>query len=285
MGLRRWYPEDKFQTLEARMSAMRKRLGLALGAGGAKGLCHLAFLKVLDELGVRPNVIAGTSIGAIIGGFYAAGLSGAELEQELKKIGLKDLSKMALDFSMFSSSAILKGKMVEEFLKRALPVRTFEELQISLKVVATDFWKREEVVFDSGDLISAIRASSAMPFVFEPVVLQDAVLIDGGAVNPLPYDLIQSECDLTIAIDVSGVKDQPNGLVPNMLESVLSTFQIMQASIVATKMKAGPPILYVKPELRNIRALDFYRYKEILSGVEEEVDQFRERIKKYLIFP
>lgn len=261
------------------MSANRKRLGLSLGAGGAKGLCHIAFLKVLDELGMQPDVISGTSIGAIIGAFYAAGLSAAELEQGLKKIGLKDLSKMALDFSLFSYSAIMKGKGVEEFLKLALPVHTFEELEIPLKVIATDFWKREAVVFNSGDLVSAIRASIAMPFIFEPVIMQGIVFIDGGAVNPLPYDLVQSECDFTIAIDVSGVKDQPNGLVPNMLESVLSTFQIMQAAIVAAKMKAGAPDLYVKPELRNIRVLDFYRYKEILSGVEEEVDQFRERMK------
>ncbi|MBW1917519.1 MAG: patatin-like phospholipase family protein [Deltaproteobacteria bacterium] len=277
-------PENKFRTLEPRMNTVNNRLGLALGAGGAKGLCHIAFLKVLDEMGVKPHVIAGTSIGAIIGSFYAAGLSGTELEEELRKIGLKDLSKVALDFSLFNYSAILKGKWLEEFLKLALPVQTFEELQIPLKVVATDFWKRKEVVFDSGDLIGAVRASSAMPFVFEPVVLEGAVLIDGGAVNPLPYDLVQSECEFTIAIDASGTKDQPNGLVPNMLENVLSTFQIMQASIVAAKMKAGPPDLYAKSGLRNIRSLDFYRYKEILSGVEEDVHQFREKLKQYLMF-
>lgn len=264
------------------MAAMNKKLGLSLGAGGAKGLCHISFLKILDELNVRPTLIAGTSIGAIIGAFYAAGMSGAELEQELKKISLKNLSKMALDFSLFSYSAILKGKGVEEFLKLALPVQVFEELKIPLKVVATDFWKREAVVFDSGDLVSAIRASSAMPFVFEPVIMQGTVLIDGGAVNPLPYDLVQSECDCTIAIDVSGVKDQPDCLVPNIVETVLSTFQIMQASIVAAKMKTKLPELYVKPELRNIRVLDFYRYREILLGVKEEVEQFREKLQKYL---
>jgi len=267
------------------MSPRRKRLGLSLGAGGAKGLCQIAFLKVLDEVGVRPTVIAGTSIGAIIGAFYAAGMSGAELEQELKNIGLKDLYKMAVDFSLFSYSALLKGKGVEDFLKLALPVQVFEELEVPLKVVATDFWKREPVVFDSGDLVSAIRASIAMPFVFAPMVREGIVLIDGGAVNPLPYDLVQSECDFTIAIDVSGVKEQPDSLVPNMVESVLSTFQIMQASIVAAKMKAGPPDLYVKPELRNIRTLDFYRYKEILSGVDAEVEQFKEQLTRYLSLP
>lgn len=254
-----------------------KRVGLALGGGGAKGLCHIAFLKVLDELGARPSLITGTSIGAVIGGGYAAGLSGAELERELQNIGLRDLSKMALDFSLFSDSGLLKGKGVEDFLKRLLPVATFEELQIPLKVVAADFWNRQEVVFASGDLVSAIRASMAMPAVFEPVVLEGAVLIDGGAVNPLPYDLLRPECDLAIAIDVSGSKTYLKGNpVPNMLESILSTFQIMQAAIVEAKKKLSPPDIYVKPSLENIRVLDFYRYKEILSRVEEEVARFKE---------
>lgn len=260
-----------------------KKVGLALGGGGAKGISHIAFLKALDEMGVRPGVIAGTSIGAIIGGFYAAGMSGAELEQTLANLGLKDGFKMAVDFSLFSNSAILKGKGVEEFLRSRLPVLTFEDLKIPLKVVATDFWNRKEVVFDSGDLVSAIRASMAMPAVFEPVVAAGTVLIDGGAVNPLPYDLIRPECDIAIAIDVSGVKEQmENDPVPNMVESILATFQIMQASIVEAKKKTAPPDIYVRPRLKNIRVLDFYRYKEILAGVEAEVNGFKEELKKYL---
>ena len=260
-----------------------KRIGLALGAGGAKGLCHIAFLKVLDELGVKPAVIAGTSIGAIIGGFYAAGLSAADLEQKIQQIGVIDISKMALDFSLFSNSAILKGKGVEEFLQRLIPARTFEELDIPLKVVATDFWNRTEVVFTSGDLISAIRASMALPGIFEPSVINDTVLIDGGAVNPLPYDLLHPECDVTIAIDVSGVKEQSaKDPVPNVIENILSTFQIMQASIIAAKKKISPPSLYVKPPLTNVRVLDFHRYQEILAGVEDDAAKFAEELKAFL---
>jgi NTE family protein len=183
-----------------------KRIGVALGGGGAKGLCHIAFLKALDEMQVRPAIIAGTSIGAVIGGFYAAGVSGAQLEQLLKTMGFKELYKNALDFSILSSSALFTGNKVEEFLSRQIPFQTFEEIAIPLKVVATDFWNRREVIFDSGNLITPIRASMAMPAVFEPVILNNKVLIDGGAVNPLPYDLIRDECDLTIAIDVSGEK-------------------------------------------------------------------------------
>ena len=183
-----------------------KRIGLALGGGGAKGLCHIAFLKALDELEVRPAVIAGTSIGAVIGGFYAAGISGAKMEQLLKTIGFTELYKLILDFSLLSNSAIFTGNRVEEFLAKKIPFQTFEEVQVPLKVVATDFWNRREVILENGSLITALRASMAMPAVFEPVLLNDRVLIDGGAVNPLPYDLIRAECDLTIAIDVSWEK-------------------------------------------------------------------------------
>jgi NTE family protein len=260
-----------------------KKIGLALGSGGAKGLSHIAFLQVLDELGVRPAVIAGTSIGAVIGGFYAAGVSGIELEQLVKDLGFMDLYKLVLDFSILSNSAIYQGKGVEEFLSRQISAQTFEEAQIPLKVVATDFWRRKEVVFASGSLITAIRASMAMPALFEPVQLNDMVLIDGGAVNPLPYDLIQQECDLTIAIDVSGEKTYaPHDPVPNMVESIMSTFQIMQASIVEAKKRLSPPSIYVKPALTNIRTLDFYRYKEILAGVREEVQAFKETLRKAL---
>ena len=260
-----------------------KRVGLALGGGGAKGLSHIAFLKALDELEVRPVVIAGASIGAVIGGFYAAGVSGAALEQMLKTVGFKELSKIILDFSILSDSAIFTGKAVENFFARRIPFRTFEEVEIPLKVVATDFWRRREVIFDRGSLITAIRASMALPAVFEPVRLNDKVLIDGGAVNPLPYDLIRQECDLTIAIDVSGEKTHaPEDPVPNMLENLLSTFQIMQASIVEAKKRLSPPDIYVKPALTNIRVLDFYRYKEILAGVQDEVQRFKETVKNLL---
>src|SRR4030042_641552 len=154
-----------------------KRVGLALGGGGAKGLSHIAFLQALDELGVRPAVIAGTSIGAVIAGFYAAGVSGSQLEQIVKDMGFKDLYKLVLDFSILSNSAIYKGKGVEDFLSRAIPARPFAEAEIPLKVVATDFWNRKEVVFTSGSLITAIRASMAMPALFEPVLFNGRVLI------------------------------------------------------------------------------------------------------------
>lgn len=258
-----------------------KRLGLALGGGGAKGLCHLAFIKALDELGIRPAVIAGTSIGAIVGSFYAAGLSGQQIEGLLRQ-NVRDIRRM-LDLSLLPGAPARRSRGIEALLLRLLPVRRFEELQTPLAIVATDFWSYQQVVFDSGELIPAIRASMAMAAVFEPVQIDGLVLVDGGGTNPLPYDLIQERCDVIAAIDVSGQKTPPaHDPVPNVLENMLTTYTIMQSSIVRTKIGFSPPDIYIKPKLTNIRALDFHRADEIISGVAEDVERFRREIQHHL---
>ena len=262
----------------APLPAVQKRIGLALGGGGAKGLCHIVFIKVLDELGLRPSVIAGTSIGAVVGGFYASGVSGAQMEHILKNVKFTDVVK-TVDLSMLSNSGLVTGKGIKNFLYQHIPARTFEELQIPLKVVATDFWERRQVVFHSGQLIPAIRASMSMPAVFQPVRFGGMVLVDGGAVNPLPYDLIRKECDILIAIDVSGEKTPSEGdRVPSMFESIVSTNQIMQESIIRNKMKISKPDIYIKPDLTNIRVLEFHRYEEILNSVGRDVEAFRKEL-------
>ena len=263
-------------------TTITSKVGLALGGGGAKGLSHISFIKALDEMGVKPTIISGTSIGSIVGAFYAAGVPGFEMEAYMQKVDFGDIYKL-VDFSIFSGSAIISGKGVEQFLSENLPVGTFEELDIPLKIIATDFWQRREVIFDSGELVPAIRASISMPAIFEPLVIGDKVLVDGGGVNPLPYDIIRDACDLLIAIDVSGEKIPPEDTpVPGVFESILSTFQIMQASIVTSKMKSFAPDLYVKPALRNFRVLEFHRHDEILESVTDEVERFKQDLSKLL---
>ncbi|MFQ5935520.1 MAG: patatin-like phospholipase family protein [Acidiferrobacterales bacterium] len=258
-----------------------KTVGLALGGGGAKGLCHLAFIKALDELGVKPVVVAGTSIGAIIGSFYAAGFSGHEMEAIFKG-NLREIRRI-MDISLFRRSAIKRADAAEDLFYRHLPVHRFEELQIPMNVVATDFWNYRQVILDSGEIVPAIRASMAMAAVFEPVMLNDMVLVDGGGVNPLPYDIIQDRCDLTVAIDVSGQRTPPeHDPLPNVFENLMTTYTIMQSAIVKTKLAFSPPDIYVKPALTNIRALDFHRCDEILEGVAQDVELFKAELKKKL---
>lgn len=260
-----------------------KTIGLALGGGGARGLCHIVFCKALDEMGLKPSIISGTSIGSVVGGFYAAGMSGVEMELLTKQIGIVEYTKM-VDFSILSRAGIVKGKNVMEFFEKHLPVKMFEELQIPLKVVATDFWNRKEVIFQSGRLIPAIRASISIPGLFEPVEISGIVMTDGGAVNPLPMSIIRDACDVLIAIDVSGTNVPPKKHpVPSIFESIMTTFQIMETAFVENQKVIYKPEIYIKPELENVQLLDFHRDEEIMRSVREDVERFKWELEKQMM--
>ena len=259
-----------------------KKFGLCLGGGGARGLCHIEFLKVLDELELKPCMISGSSIGAIIGAFYSAGLSGREIEDLLHEIGFKELRKM-LDFAILSRSSLIRGKGVERFLKEKLPVNSFSELKIPLKIVATDFWREKMVVFEKGKLVPAIRASISIPAIFEPVIIDQAVLTDGGVFNNLPYDLLHDTCKFVIAIDVSGSRSIPEKQkVPHWLDNILSTINIMQQAILEYQMKIRKPDIYIKPVLQDFGILEFDKADQIMASVRTDVERFRSEVKKIL---
>ena len=259
-----------------------KKIGLALGGGGARGLCHIEFCKALDELGLKPSIISGTSMGAIVGGFYAAGVSGEKMAVLVDNLGFVEYTKM-LDFSILSRAGLVKGKGVMEFLEKHLPVKTFESLEIPLKIVATDFWHRKEIVFESGELLPAIRASLSVPGIFEPVEINGVVMIDGDAVNPLPMNIIRNACDILIAIDVTGTNRQPKKRpVPAIFESVMTTFHIMESAVIQNQVAIFKPEIYIKPLLENIQILDFNRDKEIMGSVRAEVEFFKRELEARL---
>jgi NTE family protein len=259
-----------------------KKIGIALGGGGARGLAHIRFLSVLDEMSVSPAIISGTSIGAIVGAFYACGMEAKRIEEMLDKINLLDFSKM-IDVNFFSNKGLLRGKAFEDFLEENLPIKKFEDLRIPLKIVATNFWKREAVIFDSGDLIPAIRASISVPGVFSPVKIGDVILTDGGATNPVPFDIIQDDCDLNIAIDVSGMASpEDKDKIPNINQCVLTSFHIMEKAVVENKLKMVKPDIFIKPKLYDIELMEFHKYKEILKSVEEDVNAMRQQLAKLL---
>ncbi len=258
-----------------------KKIGLALGGGGARGLAHIPILEALDEMKVKPVVISGTSIGAILGSFYASGYSGREIRDLTLKIGLRDINKM-LDLNFFGD-ALFKGKGVENFFAKYLKPTTFEELKIPMYIVATDFWNRSEVVMNKGSLVPAIRASMSVPGVFDPVSHDNSILVDGGAVNPLPYDIIREKCDILIAIDVSGrPSEKHKNKPPSMIESILGTFQIMQDSILENKRRISDIDLYVKPDIVDIGILEFHKYKQVFQSGDNEVENFKDRLQDLL---
>jgi NTE family protein len=185
------------------------RVALILGSGGSKGLAHLGVLKELEEAGIKPDLIVGCSSGAIIGALYADDPDLARIEKLFMKMRRSDL----FDFSLFDARfAIASGKRLELFLKKNLKARRFEDLKIPLIVAATDLREGSEVELGAGELIPAIRASSALPGFFPPVLFLGRYLVDGGVSNPIPVSLAKKYgAEIVIAVDIGEVlsKEDP----------------------------------------------------------------------------
>ena len=271
-----------------------KSVGIALGGGGAKGLAHISMLETLEDLGIRPNRIAGTSIGAIMGVLYAAGISAQDMREGIEELTASPTSvKEALQAKQLpgwldiiglevGQSSLLKIDNFLSSLQKVIGVSTFEELQIPLKVVASDFWARKAMVFDSGPVIPAVAASFALPGIFKPVVQNGRVLVDGGCVNPLPYDLIQNDCDIVIAIDVMGKREPRGDLLPSYTESIFNTFQIAEKTILNEKMRACPPTIYIDIEIRDVRVLEFHKVDHIYEQAGPAQQRLKEELRAVL---
>jgi NTE family protein len=177
---------------------------------------------------------------------------------------------------------LIKGEKFLEFLYEALTVGTFEELTIPFKAVATDFWRREQVVFDSGDLLSAVRASMAIPYIFTPVKVGDRVLVDGGLVNNVPHDLLSDECDIRIAIDIMGQQSTDKTKTPTALDAIFHTYDVMQDSIANAKLEAHPVDIYMRPPLMDIEVLDFHKAREIYHQGLNAKDEFKFKLEQLL---
>lgn len=251
----------------------KPRIGLALSAGGAKGVAFIPFLSALDDLGLRPSVIAGSSAGALFGGMYAAGVKPEEMIETLESLG-RAPQFQAYDFHLGGRS-LLKGQKAHEFIRTLLPVSRFEETEIPFRAIAVDFWRRQEVVIQEGMLADAIRASVSIPGVFTPFVLNNRVLIDGGIINPLPYDRIQDECDFVIALHLSE-DDQPShpGEIPPFFRMVVGTVRIMRDNITAIKREYNPPDYYRRIGIARVGMLDFRKWREILDEARDEAMEF-----------
>ncbi len=272
-----------------------KKIGIALGGGGAKGLSHILMLEVIDEFGIKPHRIAGTSIGAIVGVLYASGLNGKALGEHIEKMSFTEKDSFADAFTKkdvfkwlqfidigWNDGGLLRADSFLDHLMQLIKISDFEELTIPLSVVAADFWKRDQVVFDSGDLRTAVHASMAVPGIFNPVVVHEQVLVDGGVVNPVPYDLMLDDCDITIAIDVMGNRTESKDLIPSFSESIFNTFQIMQKALLRQKFAAHPPDISISPDIVDIQMLEFYKAEEILKQAQPAADQLRRELEKAL---
>ncbi len=266
--------------------------GIALGGGGARGLCHAQMLEALDELGIRPAVVAGTSIGALMGAAYASGMSGAditaycrELFQKRTEVIRRLLSRMNVNSSLAamlngSTIPVLSGeRILEALLPETIPA-TFEELRMPFLAVTTDFYTQSPCILSEGRLVTAIAASCALPGLLKPIELQGRVLIDGGFVNPLPFDVMKGEADIIAAVDVSTGPQQGRRRLPSLIETIVGSTQIALSTLVREKLKAGAPDILIRPRVAHFRVLDFYRLNDIFAAAAPAKDEFKRAREK-----
>jgi NTE family protein len=271
-----------------------KSFALALGSGGARGLAHIAVVEALDEMGIKPAAIAGTSLGALIGAGYAAGMHGKDIRHHVIRIAHNPRQTMQrlLQARAGKLTDLLSGdfgqaaqmdaeKFCAQFLPDAVP-EDFSDLAIPLTVMATDLHRRRELAFSSGSLRPALAASIAFPGLFRPVSLDGRILVDGGATNPLPFDQLSGSADIVVAVDVFGAPAAKRNDMPGAWESVFTTILIMGSTIVAGKQKHAAPDLVFRPNVGIFRTLDFYQASAIIRSAEVMKAEIREKLGKLL---
>jgi len=266
------------------------KVAIALGGGGARGLAHIVVLEALDELGIRPVALSGTSIGAIVGAAYAADMAASEIHAHVQAI-LRDRSSVMANLlrarvGKFSdlwlqgggNPVLLDARIcLDLFWPDKVPDH-FHELSMPLLVVATDFHDCCEVVFSSGALTPAVAGSMGIPGLFRPVEFAGRVLVDGGAVNPLPYDLLFDHADIVIAVDVTFGGRMRERRLPTPFGAMFGAAQIMQGAITAQKIKLRPPDILLRPPVDGFAVLDFLRAGQILRAAEAVKDELKREL-------
>jgi NTE family protein len=281
--------------MTAAASASAPTFAVAFGGGGARGLAHIHIVEALDELGIKPVVIAGSSIGAIIGAGMASGMTGRELREftlntvgnrrevmnriwSLRPTTVKEMVNGGFRVGQFNLERILKA-----FLPDILPEH-FSDLKIPLMVTATDYYGHDELLVEHGELYPALAASAAIPAVFMPVRLNGRVMIDGGIFNPVPFDHLMGKADIVIAVDVVGgpVGDDP--VMPSRIDSLFGASQLMMRSIIAMKLKMHPPDIFLRPDVNRFKVMDFLQAGEVLEQTSAVKDELKRMIDAEFAF-
>ena len=267
------------------------RIGVALGGGSARGLTHIPYIEAMDELGLKPSVIAGTSIGALLGAGWANGMTGAELrEHSYSVLGtMKTIAGRIWGPRFRNLGGLLQDgfsvqldahHVVDSFLPDNF-ADDFQHLKIPLYVVATDFQSWHQVVFNTGPLRPAIAGSIAIPTLFKPVSFANHFLVDGGVVNPLPLDQAAVDCNILVGIDVNGdPSSRLNKVDYKPLDVWFGAAQIMMHSLIAHMMAAYPPDVFVRPHVDAFGTMEYWRVREIVEHASKDKDAFKRQLER-----
>ncbi|MGB8818949.1 MAG: patatin-like phospholipase family protein [Rhizobiaceae bacterium] len=268
---------------------------VAFGGGGARGLAHIHVIEVLDEMGVRPVAISGSSIGAIMGACMASGMSGKDIRDytlavmtnraevmnriwKLRPSGIGGFLTNGFKLTQFDIEGV-----VEAFMPPQVK-RDFSELAIPLSVTGTDYYMQEEVIMETGDLRSAIAASAAIPALFRSVKRDGRILIDGGIFNPVPFEHLEGKADFVIGIDVVGGPEGDPSKLPGTIDVLFGASQLMMQSIITMKLKASRPAIFLRPPVNKFRVMDFLKAKTILDATASVRDELKRSVDAAITF-
>jgi NTE family protein len=227
------------------------KLGLALGGGAARGFAHVGVIQVLEEAGLRPDFVTGTSAGSLVAALYASGRSGAQLQQVAE--GMEEAAFTDWTLPIFSRG-LLRGEALGRYVNGQVGGKLIEQMPVSLGIVATDLNSGQGVLFQRGDTGTAVRASSAVPAVFLPVKIGTHEYVDGGLVSPVPVRYArQMGAELVIAVDISSAPE--GNPADGQLQILLQTFAIMGKSINSFELREAD--LVVRPALVGVGSADF----------------------------
>jgi NTE family protein len=253
-------------------------IGVALGGGFARGMAHIGVLKVLEEEGIPVRVIAGTSVGALIGACYCGGLSIEELEKVARSCRFTTFARWTV-----SRYGIASNDRMVAFLTRTLKVKTFEELRIPLGVTATDFNTGEGIVFHSGSIIDPVRASCAYPGMFLPVEIRGRYLVDGMLSHPVPTrPLREMGAERVLAVHLRGTWAK-DGAPRHLFDVIGQSFAIAQDAMSSLWKNAADVI--VEPEVAGFAYDDFKRAGELITAGEVAMRKVLPEVRKWMEAP
>ncbi|MEN9539138.1 MAG: hypothetical protein RLZZ126_1373 [Pseudomonadota bacterium] len=236
------------------------RVGLALGGGAARGFAHVGVIQVLEEAGIRPDLVVGTSAGSLVAAIYASGKTAVQLRQISEAMDEAALTDWTLPIF---SRGMLRGEALARYVGAQVGGRSIEQMALPLGIVATDLRSGQGVLFQRGDTGLAVRASSSVPGVFQPVKIGEQEFVDGGLVSPVPVRFArQMGAELVIAVDISSPPE--NGRTGDVFQVLLQTFAIMGASINSFELKDAEVL--VRPQLAGTASADFAARKRSIDA-------------------
>jgi NTE family protein len=266
-------PGEGFNGKELGAPKRPLKLGLALGGGAARGFAHVGVLQVLEEAGIKPQLVVGTSAGSVVAAFYASGKSASQL---LKLSDSMDESTLTDWTVPLLSRGMMRGDALAKYMNQNLDIKRIEDMKIPLGVVATDLHSGESILFQRGDPATAVRASSAVPAVFQPVQIGGKEYVDGGLVAPVPVRFArQMGADIVVAVDISTPLEANKA--DGMLQILLQTFSIMGKSISDFELREAD--LVVKPALSGIGAAAFSERKRSIDAGRAAMTQALPQLK------